>query len=219
MLMNPSSTILAEAAIIGYLLGSIPFGLLLVRMFLGQDVRSSGSGNIGATNVARTSPKLGLLTLLLDALKGFIAVWIASQLGDGDPTTPSALLPMCIAAFAAVVGHSFPIWLRFRGGKSVATALGAFVLIAPLAVLALFVLFVVLVALTRYVSLGSIMGAALFPVLAWRLDHRGLPALWFLIAACALVILRHRANLQRLLAGKESRFALGKGAKQAGASK
>ncbi len=217
--MIPSSQILVEAAVIGYLLGSIPFGLLLVRMFLGQDVRSSGSGNIGATNVARTSPKLGLLTLLLDAFKGFVAVWIASQLGDGDPTTPSALLPMCIAAFAAVIGHSFPIWLRFRGGKSVATALGSFVLIAPESVLALFLLFVVIVALTRYVSLGSIMGAALFPVLAWRLDHRGFPALWFLIAASALVIIRHRANLQRLLAGNESRFSLSKSPKSSGASK
>ena len=100
--MTTSSQVLLAAAVIGYFLGSIPFGYLLVRAFLRQDVRSSGSGNIGATNVARTSPKLGLLTLFLDALKGFAAVWIASQLGDGDPTTPSSLLPMCVAALAAV---------------------------------------------------------------------------------------------------------------------
>jgi len=104
--MNPTQQILALAAVSGYLLGSIPFGYLLVRAFLKQDVRSSGSGNIGATNVARKSPKLGLMTLLLDALKGFAAVWIASQFGDGDPTSASSLLPMSVAALAAVVGSA-----------------------------------------------------------------------------------------------------------------
>ncbi len=215
--MNSSLQILTMAAVIGYLLGSIPFGLLLVKLFLGQDVRRSGSGNIGATNVARTSPKLGLLTLLLDAVKGLAAVWIASQLGEGDPTSPSSLMPMCVAALAAVLGHSLPVWLRFKGGKSVATALGSLVLIAPEAVLTMVVLFIVIVWLTRFVSLGSIMSALMFPILAWRLDHREFPALWLLIAVSALVALRHRANLQRLFAGNESRFSLGK--KPSGESK
>lgn len=217
--MDTSTQTLILAAVIGYFLGSIPFGLLLVRLFLGTDVRQSGSGNIGATNVARTSPKLGLATLLLDALKGLAAVFIASQLGDADPTTSTALLPMCVAALAAVIGHSFPVWLKFRGGKSVATALGSFVLIAPWAVLALALLFFVIVLLTRYVSLGSIMGAVMFPVLAWRLDHRGFPALWLLAAASLLVVVRHHANIGRLLAGNESRFALGKGKAAGGSTK
>ena len=207
--MPTATTTLIAAAVIGYFLGSIPFGYLLVRFFLKHDVRGTGSGNIGATNVARTSPKLGVLTLLLDAFKGFAAVWIASQLGDADPTSAVSLLPMSVAALGAVVGHSFPIWLRFRGGKSVATALGSFVLIAPLAVLALVALFVSIVVLTRYVSLGSTLGALLFPILAWRLDHRGWPELALLAAASLLVFIRHHANIRRLLGGNESRFGFG----------
>ena len=160
-----------------YLLGSIPFGYLLVRIFRGQDVRQTGSGNIGATNVARTGSKgLAIATLLLDALKGYVAVahvfYLARHHADHcrncDPTLVYTLA--ALAGFCAILGHMFPVWLRFKGGKGVATAVGAFLGIAPAGILVVLVLFVAIVAVTRYVSLGSIVGAAVFPFAAWWLN-------------------------------------------------
>src|SRR5207248_10919879 len=148
------------SAAAGYFLGSIPFGYLLVRAFRGADVRTTGSGNIGATNVARTSPLLGILTLVLDLLKGMAAVAIALALCPGNRTVAF------IAALAAVSGHIFPVWLRFRGGKGVATGLGSLVLLMPKAILLAMAVFVVMVAVLRYISLASVTASAALPVFA-----------------------------------------------------
>ena len=199
MKMNPY---LITAAV-SSLLGSIPFGYLLVRVFKGEDVRTSGSGNIGATNVARKSPALGVATLLLDAAKGLTAVLVARVLFSG----PHQQLIMTTAAFFAVVGHLFPVWLKFRGGKGVATSLGAFILLTPKSILCLFVLFLLIAVAFRYVSLGSVAVAAAFPLLAWALHEYADPRQLVLIAlVSALVIWRHRQNIGRLATGTESKL-------------
>ena len=192
----------------GYLLGSIPFGYLLVRFVRGEDVRSSGSGNIGATNVARKSPALGVLTLLLDALKGFAAVMLAIWLSQRGSAWTNAYPAMSLAALSAVAGHVFPVWLKFRGGKGVATGLGAFALIAPKAVLIAAAIFLILVLVSRYVSLGSVAAVAMFPSLAWSLHEYGnvWSALAFMTLASLLIVLKHRANIVRLLTGTENRL-------------
>ena len=188
------------SAAVGYLLGSIPFGYLLVRAFRGADVRTTGSGNIGATNVARTSPLLGILTLMLDVLKGMAAVAIALALCPGNRT------PGFVAAVAAVSGHIFPVWLRFRGGKGVATGLGSLILLTPKAVLLAMAIFVIIVAAFRFVSLASVTAAALLPLLTLVL-HEGYAAQIGMVAmSSALIILKHRPNMQRLLAGTEPQF-------------
>lgn len=198
------------AAVVGYLLGAIPFGYLLVRMFRGQDVRASGSGNIGATNVARTSPRLGAATLLLDAAKGLAAVLVARALFSG----PHQPLIMTTAACFAVLGHLFPIWLRFRGGKGVATTLGAFILLTPKSILCMLVLFLILAAAFRYVSLGSVAAAAAFPVLAWALHEYADPRQLILIAlVSALVIWKHHRNIGRLASGTEAKLGAKSGTK------
>jgi glycerol-3-phosphate acyltransferase PlsY len=185
-----------------YLLGSIPFGYLLVRVFRGQDVRQIGSGNIGATNVSRTSPGLGALTLILDALKGLTAVAVTHLLFPGNNVLLGA------AAFVAIVGHMFPVWLRFRGGKGVATGLGSFVLLTPKTILVMVAIFIVIFLAFRYVSLASILTVALFPLLAWILEpYRDVPQmLAFITAASLLIIAKHHENIRRLLAHTESRF-------------
>ena len=195
-----------------YLLGSIPFGYLLVRMFRGTDIRQSGSGNIGATNVARTSPGLGITTLILDALKGLAAVvvtrfWIAPR------ATTSVAVLCAIAALFAIVGHVFPLWLGFRGGKGVATGLGSFIMLAPKAILVMIGLFAAIVVAFRYVSLGSILVVALFPILAWVLDGYGREPV---VVACfatasVLIIAKHHANIRRLIAGTENRVNVRRG--------
>jgi len=188
---------------IGYLLGSIPFGYLLVRMIRGTDIRQSGSGNIGATNVARTSPKLGLMTLALDAAKGLAAVVIAAQLFPGVATL------MFIAALAAVCGHIFPVWLGFRGGKGVATGLGSFVSLIPMSILAALAIFVLLVISFRYVALGSIIAAASLPVMAVILgETQASIAVLMVAAACLLIILKHHQNIRRIFSGTEPKFNL-----------
>lgn len=204
-------------AVIAYLLGSIPFGYLLVRAFRGSDIRQSGSGNIGATNVARSSPVLGVLTLLLDAAKGFVAVSIAAGLAARSLPADSSPIysAMALAAFAAVLGHMFSMWLKFRGGKGVATGVGAFVAIVPKAVLVAICVFAALVALFRYVSLASIVAAAALPACIYFLYvHPGAPmesVLGAAMAASLLIIARHHQNISRLLAGTEHRFSLRRG--------
>jgi glycerol-3-phosphate acyltransferase PlsY len=190
-------------AAVSYLLGSIPSGYLLVRIFTGEDVRASGSGNIGATNVARKSPALGIATLVLDAAKGLAAVLVARVLFSGSHPQ----LIMTTAASFAVLGHLFPVWLKFRGGKGVATSLGAFILLTPKSILCMVVLFLLIAVAFRYVSLGSVAVAAAFPLLAWALheyvDPRQL--VWIALVS-ALVIWRHRQNIGRLAAGTESKL-------------
>lgn len=190
-------------AILSYLIGSIPFGYLLVRIFRGEDVRSSGSGNIGATNVARKSPALGIATLLLDAGKGMAAVLVARNLF----ADPHPRLLLATAAFFAVLGHLFPIWLKFRGGKGVATGLGSFAMMAPKSVLCMVGIFVVIVAVSRYVSLGSVVAAALLPLLAWGLHEYLAPGeLVLLSTASLLIVWKHRTNLTRIAAGTEAKL-------------
>jgi len=193
-----------------YLLGSIPFGYLLVRIFHGEDVRRSGSGNIGATNVSRKSPALGALTLVLDAMKGGVSVLAAHRLaaGMGDVRTL-----MAMAAFFAVLGHIAPVWLKFRGGKGVATGLGSFFVFTPKAVLVALGIFIVVAAIFRYVSLGSIVAVAAYPLLVFRgeLENGDGAALIFISATSLLIIARHHENIRRLLAGTENRM----GAKRA----
>ena len=211
---------------VSYLLGSIPFGYLLVRIFRGEDVRQTGSGNIGATNVARTGSRgLAIATLLLDGLKGYAAVvlamWllhsghIAVQVSDQPDGHTSlfpaqqAILMAALAALCALLGHMFPVWLRFKGGKGVATAAGAFVALAPRAMLIALVLFAIVFALTRYVSLGSIVAAAAFPFFVWWLSPAELrtgPIFLVIGASGLLIIARHKDNIRRLLSGTENRF-------------
>ena len=194
------------AVLLAYLIGGIPFGLLVVRLMRGEDIRQSGSGNIGATNVSRVAgTTAGIVTLLLDAAKGWLAVWAASYLTHGN------LAWMSAAAFVVLVGHSFSIWLRlmdghFSGGKAVASFLGAFGFLTPLPVLAVAIVFFIVVATTRYVSLGSICGAGLFPVACWMILHPDWPVLAAALAAGALVIWRHSANIHRIRAGEERVF-------------
>jgi acyl phosphate:glycerol-3-phosphate acyltransferase len=191
-------------AIVAYLLGSIPFGYLLVKFFRGEDIRRTGSGNIGATNVARSGAKgLGAATLALDTLKGLLAVWIASRVA---PAGVPALPYMSLAALFAVIGHMFPIWLRFKGGKGVATALGVFILLFPKALLVSLFLFIVVVAATRYVSLGSILGALSFPIAAHFISHPEWQVLAPTWGIAALIVAKHHQNILRLLSGTESRF-------------
>jgi glycerol-3-phosphate acyltransferase PlsY len=195
---------------IAYLLGSIPFGYILVKTFRHEDIRATGSGNIGATNVARSGAKgLAIATLLLDLAKGAIAVLIAFQLARHAPGMDRvyAFDLAVAAAVAAVIGHVFPIWLGFRGGKGVATALGVFLALSPILALCLLAVFIVILTLTRFVSLASIVAAASVPLFAlYFLPHMGRVALCGLIFIPFLVIVKHHANIRRLLSGTESRF-------------
>jgi glycerol-3-phosphate acyltransferase PlsY len=193
-------------AAFSYLSGSIPFGYLLVRIFRGEDIRRSGSGNIGATNVSRKSPALGMVTLVLDALKGFVPVAMALSIGRRWVDPPYVLASM--AAFFAILGHVFPVWLKFRGGKGVATGLGSWIALAPKGVLVMVVVFVIMVAVFRYISLGSITAAAIFPIVARVLHdfHQTPSMLGFMGASSLLIIWKHRPNLRRLAAGTENKF-------------
>ena len=193
-----------------YLLGSIPFGFLLVRLFLKEDIRAKGSGNIGATNVVRSgAKKLGALTFILDACKGFIAVWLASRIIFTPGLTPVPLQnATALAALAAILGHIYPVWLRFKGGKGVATAFGVFLALAPLAALAGLAVFVIVFALSKYVSLASILAAIAFPIFALLLP-RASRSPWLvavIIIVPIIVIAKHYQNIARLLNGTEYRF-------------
>ncbi len=199
---------------LAYLLGSIPFGLILGKLFAAADVRTAGSGNIGATNVARVAgPLPGILTLLLDAAKGWLAVWLASRITQAD----AAVMVFC--GLLALIGHCFPIWLRFRGGKGVATAAGIFAALCPEALLPALILFAVVVRFWRFVSLGSLAAAASIPLLVYLLwaPHFAPPPILDIgtIAIAALVIYQHRGNIGRLARGEEPKFSLGKKQDQA----
>jgi acyl phosphate:glycerol-3-phosphate acyltransferase len=195
--------------IAAYLLGSIPFGLLFTRLFGGGDVRKSGSGNIGATNVARVAgPLPALLTLLFDTAKGAAPVWLAARITGESATW------MMIAALAALLGHCFPVWLKFRGGKGVATAAGAFLVLCPPALLGSLILFLIVLYFWRYVSLGSISAAAAMPLLIYLLwaPHHAPPMIvtFGALAAAVIIVYKHDANIQRLVQGEEPRFSFGK---------
>lgn len=198
------------AAAIAYFLGSIPFGYLLVWAFRKEDIRQSGSGNIGATNVLRSGSRwLGISTLVLDLGKGFFAVEIGRHLLGAN----GGVEPASIAALFAVIGHVFPIWLHGKGGKGVATALGVFLALAPFAALAALGVFIVIMILTRFVSLASILAAASFPAWVWVLQHEagieyghGNVFIAATILVPAVILIKHQKNIQRLVRGTEYRF-------------
>ncbi len=186
--------------VFAYLIGSIPFALLLSRRW-GSDLRLVGSGNLGAANVARASGvRAGLLVALLDVGKGAASVVLAERFGSGDVAA--------MAGVAAVVGHVYPVWLRFRGGKGVATACGAFSILAPAAMAPALTIFIATVWVTKYVSLGSVLASLALPPLAYATGSPA-PAVGAAVMACALITFRHRSNLLRLRAGTEHRVNLG----------
>lgn len=188
-----------------YFIGGIPFGYLLVRWRTGEDVRATGSGNTGATNVLRSSgPALGIATLLLDIAKGWVAVWLMARYGSADP------LWTALAGLAVILGHAFPAVLKFQGGKAVASFVGAFAYLAPLPLLAITIVFVLVVAVTRFISLGSVVGAALFPLAVWMIDHPATPLVLAALAGGVFIIWRHSANIERLRAGSENVFTFAK---------
>ncbi len=205
--MPPISPNTAWIPLTAYILGSIPFGLLIARLRGRGDIRQAGSGNIGAANVTRVvGVGAGVLTLLLDAGKGSLAVWLASRFTAGEITW------VTIAGVAAILGHLFPVWLRFRGGRGVATGAGAFLLICPQAVAAAILLWILVVAFWRYVSLGSITAAAALPLFAYLLWAPGhappfVVSIGVLLASI-LIIWKHRPNIERLLAGTETKLTL-----------
>jgi glycerol-3-phosphate acyltransferase PlsY len=203
------SLTLLTIPVVAYLLGSIPFGVLFTRLFGGGDVRKAGSGNIGATNVARAAgPVPAILTLLFDFAKGAVPVWLAGRLSSESATW------MMIAALAAFLGHCFPIWLKFRGGKGVATAAGAFLVLCPAALLGSVILFLIVFFFWRYVSLASISAAAAMPLLIYLLwaPHHAPPLIvtFGSLAAAVIIIYKHDANIQRLVQGEEPKFSLAK---------
>jgi glycerol-3-phosphate acyltransferase PlsY len=187
--------------LVAYLIGSIPFALIVARLWNATDLRRIGSGNIGATNVVRASGvSAGVLVALLDMAKGAASVVLAERL-SGSASTPAA------AGVAAVVGHIYPVWLRFRGGKGVATSCGVFFVLSPIAAALALTIFAVSVWITRYVSLGSVLASAALPPLTYATGSSQ-PAVAASVAAALLVIFRHRSNVARLLAGSERRLEL-----------
>ena len=213
--MNPVLFLLTVIAVTAYLLGTIPFGLLISRA-RGIDIRQRGSGNIGATNVWRVlGTKWGLLTLFCDAAKGWLAVWAGMRWAAADPgVLGDSSLAGIVAALGCIVGHSFPVWLGFKGGKGVATSLGVLVGMMPLASAIVLGVWLVVFLLSRYVSLASIAAALALPtvVLALLSSGRlsGQANLYFACVAGALVVRRHRENITRLLQGTENRFGRSK---------
>ncbi len=192
------------ALVAAYLIGGIPFGYLIVKWKTGADVRSSGSGNIGATNVLRTTGRAaGLVTLLLDIAKGATAVWLAGKLTGGNIHWMSA------AAVTVMLGHAFPIFLKFQGGKAVASFIGAYLYLAPLPLLAVLIVWLAAVAFTRQVSIGSILAAGTFPLAVWLLMQPPLSLVAAATISGAFIIYRHRANIARIRAGTEHMLSFG----------
>jgi acyl phosphate:glycerol-3-phosphate acyltransferase len=207
--MPANSLTVYSIPIAAYFLGSIPFGLILAKLFGGGDVRKAGSGNIGATNVARVvGPIAGILTLLLDAAKGAVAVLLAGRLTEENATW------MMVASFFALFGHCYPVWLKFKGGKGVATAAGIFLALCPYAMLGALLLFILVVAYWRYVSLGSIAAACAIPLLMYFLwaPHHAPPHIvtFGSLGIAIFVVYKHDANIQRLVEGVEPKFSFGK---------
>ena len=189
------------ACLLAYFLGAIPFGYILVKLKTGGDVRGAGSGNIGATNVLRTTGRTaGVITLLLDIAKGYVAVWAAGRLTGGDSRWLAA------AAVAVMLGHAYPVFLAFRGGKAVASFVGAFLCLTPLALATVLVVFVGVVAWTRHISMGSIVAAAVFPLAVWLIAVPTWPVEAAAVIGAMLIIYKHSNNIQRLRAGTESKF-------------
>ncbi len=194
---------LSVVTMLAYLIGGLPFGYWFVKLQLGKDIRTMGSGNIGATNVHRTAGgKAGVIVLLLDILKGWLAVFLASAVTHGNAVA------VALAAVAVLLGHCYPVFLNFKGGKAVACFIGAFGFISPLTLLITAVIFLIAVASSHFVSLGSIIGAGLYPVIFWYLVHPLLPLLYASICAAVLIAYRHRANIVRLRSGTEPPFSL-----------
>ena len=193
------------ALVAAYLIGGIPFGYLVVKWKTGADVRSSGSGNIGATNVLRTTGRAaGVVTLALDIAKGWFAVWLAGKISGVNIHWMSA------AALAVMAGHAFPVYLKFKGGKAVASFIGAFLYLAPVPLFAVLLVWVATVAFTRYVSLGSILAAGTFPLAVWLLMQPPLSLVAASIVSAAFIIYRHRENIARIRAGTEHVLSLGR---------
>jgi acyl phosphate:glycerol-3-phosphate acyltransferase len=208
----------ALTPLFAYLLGSIPFGYLIVRWQKGVDVRSTGSGSTGATNVMRNLGIIGFVTtFILDVGKGILAVLLASHLTSSNPHwIPLTGNPRWIAcaSIAAILGHCFPVWLKFHGGKGVATGVGVFIALAPVQVALVLVIFAIMVAIWRYISLGSIVATAAFPVLLYFMKHPPLPIVLGAAGGALIIISMHHANIGRLLAGTENKV----GKKKAGVS-
>lgn len=184
--------------LLAYLIGSIPFGFILVRLATGQDVRSMGSGNIGATNVLRTTGRgIAAATLLLDIAKGFFAVWLMARFADDSSVWMSA------AALAVMAGHAYPVFLKFQGGKAVASFIGAFLCLTPAPMVAALVLFVIVAAATKHVSMGSIVMAGSLPLAAWFIEHPPAIVLLTTVVAAVFIVYRHRENISRIRAGTE----------------
>ncbi len=191
------------SAVVAYLIGGLPFGYFFVRLSLGKDVRTMGSGNIGATNVHRTAGrKAGLIVLLLDICKGFLATWLTVLIGHNDAAAAA------VGVFALMLGHCYPILLGFKGGKAVACFIGAFLFLAPVALLVTTIFFLLVFAATRFVSLASITGAVVFPPIFWFTYHPAPSLLVSAIGSALLIIYRHRANIERLRSGTENVFSL-----------
>ena len=193
---------IAIVLVAAYLIGGIPFGFLIVKLTTGRDVRSMGSGNIGATNVLRTTGRaVAVVTLLLDILKGAAAVWLAGRLLNGSTLWMSA------AALAVMLGHAFPILLKFRGGKAVASFIGAFLYLTPAALLACLAVFVIVFAATKHISMGSIGAAGLFPLAVFLIYHPAEDVLIASVLAGLFIVWRHRSNIVRIRAGNENVFS------------
>jgi glycerol-3-phosphate acyltransferase PlsY len=196
----------ALALVLAYLIGGIPFGYFIVKWRTGRDVRESGSGNIGATNVLRTTGRsAGVITLLLDMLKGFATVWLVARMSPDDPH----MIWRSLGALAVMAGHAFPVFLGFKGGKAVASFIGAFLYLAPVPLLAVLILFAAVVAYTKYISLGSIVAAGSFPFAVWLILHPPAPLWIAALIAGAFIVYRHRANIERIRAGNENVFSFG----------
>jgi len=192
------------ALIVAFLVGGIPFGYLLVRWKTGEDVREKGSGNIGATNVLRTTGRsIAVATMLLDIAKGFFAVWLADKLSGGSPTW------MSLAALAVMAGHAYPIFLKFQGGKAVASFIGAFLYLMPIPMIAALMVFIIVVAATRQISMGSMIAAGSLPFATWLIEHPPSIVVLSTVVAAVFLIYRHRANIERIRTGTESVFRFG----------
>ena len=199
--LKADTTTVMAIIILAYLIGSIPFALILARRWGATDLRSIGSGNLGAANVMRASGvTAGVLVALLDMAKGAASVWLAVSLSTGA-AVPAA------AGLAAIVGHIYPVWLRFRGGKGVATACGVFTVLTPLAIPPALAMFAAVVWLTKYISLGSVVASIALPPLAYALGSPA-PTVLASIAASIIIVFRHRSNVLRLRTGTERRFGV-----------